>query len=199
MVPLISSSITGGGEYFNPVTQFLPAFWQDLGLLGTGTQAMVINFFSMLAEAQSAKVQLGKDRAALLEEQRRKLTGLLEQEKRGRRQKLDAEKNSKREHGSVKSKRDLIIGVVAGAALGQGYSLTTQGGLLLAQTAQFRDLSHRNWHKLSSCSGCLKMLRNSMGGFHAFVTFGVATRSLSEQLPILFQDFHEGTDGLNGF
>jgi hypothetical protein len=98
MVPLISSSITGGGEYFNPVTQFLPAVWQDMGLLGTGTQAMVITYFSMLAEAHSAKVPLSNERAALLQEEKNKLTSLLEQERKGLRQKLYSEMSSKTEH-----------------------------------------------------------------------------------------------------
>lgn len=88
MAPLISSSMTGGGEYFNPVTQFLPTFWQDLGLLGTLTQATAINFFSMLAEAHEAKVSLSKERLGLLMGERQNLEGLLELERGGQRKKL---------------------------------------------------------------------------------------------------------------
>jgi hypothetical protein len=79
------SAFSGRTNFFSPAAQFLPVFWRDLALLGTETQMMVVDFFSMTNSAMGSSPP-SKELLDALEGMRRQVMKLLELEKAGKRQ-----------------------------------------------------------------------------------------------------------------
>ena len=84
-LPVLMSAFSGRTNFFSPAAQFLPVFWRDLALLGTETQMMVVDFFSMTNSAMGSSPP-SKELLDALEGMRRQVMKLLELEKAGKRQ-----------------------------------------------------------------------------------------------------------------